>query len=87
MPYSFSYIFPLSIGSLTVIIHIVMILLQMLILKSQFQWIQWLQLSVGILFGAFIDVLMWSTQGWSIENYALQLLACLASCLITALSA
>ena len=85
MPYSFSYIFPLTVGTLTVLMHIIMILLQMLILKSRFQWIQWLQLPVGILFGAFIDGLMWLTQGWSIENYPLQILACLASCLITAL--
>ena len=85
VPYSFSYIFPLTVGTLTVLMHIVMILLQMLILKSRFQWIQWLQLPVGILFGAFIDGLMWLTQGWSIERYPLQLLACLASCLITAL--
>ncbi|WP_180122727.1 YitT family protein [Acinetobacter sp. YH12086] len=85
VPYSFSYIFPLTVGTLTVLMHIVMILLQMLILKSRFQWIQWLQLPVGILFGAFIDSLMWLTQGWSIESYPLQLLACLASCLITAL--
>lgn len=85
VPYSFSYIFPLSVGTLTVLMHIVMILLQMLILKSKFQWVQWLQLPVGILFGAFIDALMWLTQGWSIELYALQLLTCLASCLITAI--
>ncbi|WP_180085987.1 YitT family protein [Acinetobacter sp. YH12145] len=85
VPYSFSYIFPLTVGTLTVLMHIIMILLQMLILKSHFQWIQWLQLPVGILFGAFIDGLMWLTQGWSIESYPLQLLACLASCLITAL--
>ena len=85
VPYSFSYIFPLTVGTLTVLMHIIMILLQMLILKSRFQWIQWLQLPVGILFGAFIDGLMWLTQGWSIENYPLQILACLASCLITAL--
>ncbi|WP_180172542.1 YitT family protein [Acinetobacter sp. YH12023] len=85
VPYSFSYIFPLTVGTLTVLMHIIMILLQMLILKSRFQWIQWLQLPVGILFGAFIDSLMWLTQGWSIESYPLQLLACLASCLITAL--
>lgn len=85
VPYSFSYIFPLTVGTLTILMHIIMILLQMLILKSRFQWIQWLQLPVGILFGAFIDGLMWLTQGWSIESYPLQLLACLASCLITAL--
>ncbi|OOV79500.1 MULTISPECIES: YczE/YyaS/YitT family protein [unclassified Acinetobacter] len=85
VPYSFSYIFPLTVGTLTILMHIIMILLQMLILKSRFQWIQWLQLPVGILFGAFIDGLMWLTLGWSIESYPLQLLACLASCLITAL--
>lgn len=84
VPYSFSFIFNMSVGTLTVLMHIVMIVLQMLILKSRFQWVQWLQLPVGIVFGIFIDGLMWLTQGWSIENYVLQLLACLMSCLITA---
>lgn len=85
IPYSYSFIFNMSIGTLTVLMHIVMILLQMALLGKQFQWHQWLQLPVGIIFGAFIDILMWATQGWSMHVYALQIGACLFSCLITAI--
>jgi len=85
IPYSYSFIFNMSVGTLTVLMHIVMILLQMALLGKQFQWHQWLQLPVGIIFGAFIDILMWATQGWSMHVYALQIGACLFSCLITAI--
>ncbi|OTG86565.1 YczE/YyaS/YitT family protein [Acinetobacter sp. ANC 3813] len=85
VPYAFSFIFNMSIGTLTVFMHILMIVLQMLLLGKRFQWHQWLQLPVGIIFGLLIDSLMWLTQGLSIQHYALQLFTCLFSCFITAL--
>lgn len=85
VPYSFSFITSLSIGTLTVCMHIIMIMLQMMILGKSFKWHQWLQLPVGVLFGLFIDGLMWLSQTWLIPNYAFQLLCCLLSCLITAI--
>lgn len=85
LPYAFSYIVPLSVGMLTIIHHVLMILLQMLILGKNFQWIQWLQLPVGMVFGIFIDTTLWLTQSWVVENYFLQLLFCLFSCVFTAI--
>lgn len=85
VPYAFSHIVALSVGTLTIIHHIIMILLQMLILGKKFQWIQWLQLPVGMAFGIFIDITLWLTQSWIIENYFIQLIFCLLSCLFTAI--
>lgn len=85
LPYAFSYIVPLSVGTLTIIHHALMILLQMLVLGKKFQWIQWLQLPVGMTFGVFIDVTLWLTQSWLIENYFIQLFFCLLSCIFTAI--
>ena len=85
VPYTFSYIFPLSVGTLTIIMHIFMILLQMLILGKNFKALQWLQLPVGIVFGVFIDGMLWLTQSWHIEHYIWQLIFCMLSCLITAI--
>ena len=85
VPYSFSFIFNLSIGMLTILMHIVMIVLQMFLLKKDFQWHQWLQLPVGIIFGLMIDSLMLWSNTWNIQNYALQMLFCLFSCFMTAL--
>lgn len=58
VPYAFSLIFDMSIGTLTVFMHILMIVLQMLLLGKKFQWHQWLQLPAGIIFGLLIDSLM-----------------------------
>lgn len=85
LPYAFSFIVPLSVGTLTIIHHVLMILLQMIVLGKKFQWIQWLQLPVGIIFGIFIDATLWLTQSWIIENYFIQLLFCLLSCVLTAI--
>lgn len=85
VPYSLSFIFNMSIGTLTIFMHIIMIILQMLLLQKNFQWHQWLQLPVGIIFGLMIDCLMLWSNTWNIQNYSLQMLLCLLSCLITAL--
>lgn len=85
VPYAFSHIVALSVGTLTIIHHIIMIILQMIVLGKKFQWIQWLQLPVGMAFGLFIDLTLWLTQTWVVENYFFQLLFCLLSCLFTAL--
>ena len=82
--YVYSFIVPLSVGTLTIMMHILMIVLQMIILGSQFQWHQWLQLPVGMVFGFLIDVILGLTLSWSFDHYTIQLLLCLLSCLITA---
>ena len=85
VPYVYSYFIPLSVGTLTILMHVVFILIQMLLLGKNFQWVQWLQLPVGIIFGLGIDVMLQLTQGIMLENYLIQLLCCLLSCVITAI--
>jgi uncharacterized protein len=85
VPYSFSFILNMSIGTLTIFMHFVMIILQMVLLRKDFQWHQWLQLPVGIVFGMMIDSLMLWSNHWNISIYLSQISACLTSCLITAI--
>ena len=58
VPYVYSFIVALSVGTLTIMMHILMIVLQMIILGSKFQWHQWLQLPVGMVFGFLIDAIL-----------------------------
>lgn len=85
LPYVYSFIVPLSVGVMTILMHIVMIILQMLLLKTDFQMRRWLQLPVGILFGFFIDLMLWLSQAWSVDTYIMQIVMCLISCLITSI--
>ena len=85
LPYVYSFIVPLSVGVLTIAMHIVMIILQKLLLGNKFTWTRYLQLPIGIIFSLGIDVLLWLTQNWQADNYIQQLLYCLSSCMITAI--
>ncbi|MBR1769484.1 MAG: cytidylate kinase family protein, partial [Bacteroidales bacterium] len=52
----------LSLGTVTILMHIVFILIQWILLKRDFNKIQFLQVFAGIFFGLFIDVTMWLTS-------------------------
>ncbi len=85
VPYTYSYILPLSVGMMTILFHLVMIFLQFLVLRSEFHWSRWLQLLVGMCMGVFIDLMLLWTNSWHLEHYLLQLLFCLLSCIFTAI--
>src|SRR5574344_874431 len=84
LPYVYSFIVPLSVGTLTILMHVLMIITQQILLGQDFTWTRWLQLPIGIIFGLGIDLLMWLTQTWQPNTYIEQLLYCLSSCAITA---
>lgn len=84
LPYVYSFIVPLSVGTLTILMHVLMIITQQILLGQNFTWTRWLQLPIGIIFGLGIDLLMWLTQTWQPNSYIEQLLYCLSSCAITA---
>jgi len=54
-PYILSLRYPISLGGFTFIINMVFLLGQILILRRQFQAIQWLQIPMTFIFGGFID--------------------------------
>lgn len=77
LPYVLSLIIPsLTVGNLTIMMHCVMILLQILLLRKDFQWIQLMQLPVAFVFGYLTDFWVWATGGIVVTNYVQQWLAC-----------
>ena len=55
LPYVTGQISGLTVGTTTIIMHCVLILLQILILRKNYDWIQLLQLPIAFLFGAMTD--------------------------------
>lgn len=75
--FSCKYTF-LSMGVWLVLWHCLLILGQILILKHDFQPIQFLQLPLSFLFGAFTDFGLWCVSFIPVPNYFVKL--CLVFC-------
>nr|MBP7472347.1 cytidylate kinase family protein [Prevotella sp.] len=60
--------FPLTMGGLVFLMHITLILVQIVILRSKYNPFQLLQIVVGVVFGYFTDVTMWITGYMQIMN-------------------
>jgi uncharacterized membrane protein YczE/cytidylate kinase len=85
-PYVYSLGFPLTMGMFTVILNIIFILLQMTLLRRDYQWIQLLQLPVAMVFGAFTDLALYLvSSNMHVSNYLLQWLFCILSIALVAL--
>lgn len=85
VPFAYSYIIPLSVGTLTVLFHTIMIFMQYLVLKKDFHWTRWLQILVGAAMGIFIDLILMLTANWQAHHYLTQFIFCLFSCILTAI--
>ena len=72
----------LSLGSWLIIWNCVLIVLQILILRRDFQLIQLLQVPLSFLFGYFTDFGMWITGFIPVNNYIVQLVMLLCGILI-----
>lgn len=74
---------PLSIGGYTNLMNVVLVLCQILVLRRRFEKIQLLQLAVGFLFGAMLDINMAITSHFSdYATLASQIIAQFAGCTI-----
>lgn len=82
VPYSVSLFTPLTVGTATIIMHCVFILLQILILRKNYHPIQLMQLPVAIFFGYLTDVGVWAVQGITCDTYLQQWIICLISILL-----
>lgn len=58
VPYVLSEILPLTIGQCTILLHSALVLLQIALLRRDFQLIQLLQVPVAVVFGGFTDLTM-----------------------------
>lgn len=77
VPYVVSRITPLSVGTATIAMHCVFILLQILILRRNYQPVQLLQLAVAFAFGLLTDFAVWATGALSCRSYVQQWLVCI----------
>ena len=84
VPYVLSCALPYTMGTLTVAMHIVFIVIQILLLRKDYEPVQLLQLLVAFVFGYFTDFALQLTSGINAQNYIMQWVLCLLSCILIA---
>lgn len=85
VPYVVSLFSPFTVGTATILMHCVFILIQILILRKKYEWFQLLQLPVAFFFGYLTDFGVWAVQGISCNTYWQQWIACLFGILLVAI--
>ena len=83
--YILSLIFPLSMGTFTMILNLCFFAGQIIILKKNFKPIMCLQLVVVFIFSYFTDLTLSVVEPLHLESYWARILLCIASCIIMAL--
>lgn len=71
-----------SVGSVTVVMNMVFVLVQVLILRRRFQLFQLVQLPIAMVFGAVIDLSLFLTSWTQTNNYLLQWVVTICGALI-----
>lgn len=82
LPYTLSCLTPLTVGTATIAMHCVLILLQILLLKRNYSPIQLLQLPVALLFGWLTDATLSTIEFLIPHNYFLRWVLCLLGILL-----
>ena len=84
VPYVVSLFTPLTVGTATITMHCVFILLQILILRKNYHPIQLMQLPVAFFFGYLTDFGVWAVQGITCNTYWQQWIVCIIGILLVA---
>ena len=82
VPYVLSLFTPLTVGSATIALHVTLILLQILVLRRQYDPIQLIQLPVALVFGLLTDFSVWAIQAISPSSYPMQWVLCIIGILL-----
>ncbi|MCD8300932.1 MAG: DUF6198 family protein [Clostridiales bacterium] len=83
-PYVVSLLGSLTVGQVTIIMHCVLILLQIIILRKKYQFIQLLQLPVAFIFGFMTDAAIAVIDGINPANYLMRWVYCIIGLVILA---
>ena len=84
VPYVISLFAPLTVGTATILMHCVFILIQILLLRKQYHPIQLMQLPVAVFFGYLTDFGVWAVRGISCNTYWQQWILCLIGIFLVA---
>lgn len=76
VPYVISLFTPLTVGVITIIMHVVFILAQILLLRRNYELIQLMQLPVALFFGVMTDVALIVIAGINPVSYIQQCAYC-----------
>lgn len=85
VPYVTSVFSGLSVGTTTIIMNFMFVLIQIAILRRQYDWFQLLQFPAAILFGTMIDVAEYLLRNISLANYMQEWLFCIIGIVLIAL--
>lgn len=85
LSYVLSEIFPISMGTFTMIVNVLFIIVQIILLRKDYKIINLLQLAVVFVFGYFTDLTLAIVEPIQIEAYWLKLLLSVVSCIVMAL--
>ena len=85
IPNVLKYTIPLSLGVITIIFNLILIFIQFLILKSDFEKKQWMQIFVAFLFGYSINFCLYILSFLKPKNYFWKWIICFISCFVNAL--
>ncbi len=85
VPYTLSLITPLSVGLLTILMHVAFILLQILLLQKDYNPIQLLQLPIALIFGFMTDAAVYLLRNINPYNYFESFLFCMLGILMVAI--
>lgn len=85
VPYVSGLISGLSVGTTTIIVNSLFVLAQILMLRSQYEWYQLLQIPVAIVFGLMIDMFSLLMGDIVLSSYIQQWLFCAAGIIFVAL--
>ena len=76
------YIPKWTIGGYTIMMNAVFVVMQILILRRNFEWVQLFQLVIGFFFGMLIDLNMMLTEWMASDNLLVNALVQIAGCTI-----
>lgn len=85
LPYVISLFSPLTVGTATIAMHCILVLLQIIILRKKYQPFQLLQLPVAFLFGYLTDFSVWLIQKITYTAYWQQWILCVIGIVLIAL--
>ncbi len=82
IPYIYSLKYPLTMGEITIVFNVLLILLQMVVRGKKYRLFQLVQLPVVFIFGFFTDFTLYLVSGMNVNNYAWQAVLCMLSCAV-----
>ena len=82
LPYVLSQFTPLTVGTATIAMHVTLIVLQILLLRRQYDPVQLIHLPVALVFGTLTDFSVWALRGITCTSYPMAWLLCVIGILL-----